>query len=252
MMLKQEVKNAMKKLGFSEYNIIVYETLLKEKELDARQLSQKTHVPYSRVYEVLNEMIEKGYIVKLDGRPSTYIPRSPIDVLQDIQSKQEHEFRTNSAIVKETLMNIYSEKRSAHNTQITITYGKNVIITHIKNLIKNAVRRLNIIIKDVDLILNDILDELKLLKLKHVKTKLIMPTNIQDDDRIKGLQDIGEFKFMKIPPWNFVLGDDKNAVLMTAGAYLKSVSEDIIGISAGHSATGFVLKELFTNLWLNL
>nr|MDO8115727.1 helix-turn-helix domain-containing protein [Candidatus Sigynarchaeota archaeon] len=249
MSIKPEVREALKKLGFSEYNIIIYETLLKEKEMDARVLSQKTRVPYSRVYEILNEMIEKGQIIKHDGRPSTYIPRSPIDVLQSIQHVQESEFQTNSMIVKEPLMGIYSENRSAQNAQLTITYGKSMNVVHLKNAIKNSVRSLQLILNDFDLFFDEMLDELKLLKLKHVSSQFVLAESVQKDPRVQSIIDLGEFKFVKHPPLNLIIVDEQNTIMVAAGDYVKNVSEDIIGVSFSHSSTAFILRSMFKNIW---
>jgi sugar-specific transcriptional regulator TrmB len=252
MSIKPEVKEAMKKLGFSEYNIIIYETLLKEKELDARVLSQKTQVPYSRVYEILNEMIEKGFIIKLDGRPSTYVPKSPIDVLQGIQQQYEKEFAVNSAIVKEPLMSFFSETRSAQTAQISITYGKATNVVHVKNLIRNAVRSICMLVTDYDLLFPDILDELKLLKLKHVKPLIILSRKLEKNKDVTALQDTGDIKFMGVPPTNMFVADDQNVLIVAAGDYVKNMSEDMVGVSMSHASMGFISKLIFKNLWDNL
>ena len=247
MSIKPEIKEAMKRLGFSDYNIIIYETLLREKELDARILSQKTKVPYSRVYEILNEMIEKGFIVKLDGRPSTYTPKSPIDVLQGIQEQYEREFRDNSNLVKEPLMSLFSEQRSAQTTQMTITYGRPSNVVHMKNLIKNAVRSVSIVLVDFDVIFPEILDELRLLKLKHAKAQMIVPEG--HDDEIEPLREMIEMKVVAMPAVNLVVTDDTNVLFISAGDYLKNVSEDMIGVSMVHASTSFIARKLFENLW---
>nr|MDO8083529.1 helix-turn-helix domain-containing protein [Candidatus Sigynarchaeum springense] len=252
MSIKPEVKEAMKKLGFSDYNIIIYETLLKEKELDARVLSQKTQVPYSRVYEILNEMIEKGFIIKLDGRPSTYVPKSPIDVLQGIQQQYEREFAINSAIVKEPLMSFFSETRSAQTAQISITYGKATNLVHVKNVIRSAVRALYMIVTDYDLLVPDILDEIKLLKLKHVRPQIILSSKHEKNKEVPALQDTGDVKFMGVPPTNMVIADDQNVLIVAAGNYVKNMSEDMVGVSMSHASTGFITKILFKNLWDNM
>jgi sugar-specific transcriptional regulator TrmB len=252
MSIKLEVKESLRKLGFSDYNIIIYETLLAEKELDARVLSMKTKVPYSRVYEILNEMIEKGFITKLDGRPSTYVPKSPIDVLQGIQQMQEKEFTENSAIVKDPLMNLYSETRSVQNAQVSITYGKATNIIHMKNLIKNSVRSISIMIVDFDILFPSILDELKLLKLKHVLPQVILPADHETDKDVVALNEAGQFKFMAIPLSNMIIADEQNVLLVAAGDYLKNVSEDMIGVSMSHASTGFIMKLMFKNLWEGL
>ncbi|MHA1610466.1 MAG: helix-turn-helix domain-containing protein, partial [Promethearchaeota archaeon] len=71
--IKSEVRAAMKNLGFSDYFTNIYIALLEFGESSAQTLSDVTKVPYSRIYEVLNEMIRKKIITKIDGRPSTFI-----------------------------------------------------------------------------------------------------------------------------------------------------------------------------------
>lgn len=249
MSLKPEAREALKNLGFSEYNIIIYETLLKEHEIDARVLSQRTKVPYSRVYEVLNEMIEKGFIVKIDGRPSTYVPKSPVDVLQEIYQRQEEAFTRNSSLVKEPLMSLFNETRSAHTAQVTITYGVKTNVTHVKNLVKNAVLSLSCVLHDASIILPEIIDELKVLKIKNVKPRILLPASMASDDIVASIKDLGETRFMAVPPANLVIADEKNAMFVVAGDYVKNVSEDMVGMSMSHASAVFVAKQLFKHVW---
>lgn len=250
MSLKEEVKRSLRNLGFSDYNILIYETLLRDRELDARQLSTKTKVPYSRVYEILNEMIDKGYIIKMDGRPSTYVPRSPIDVLQHIHNTQEKAFQHNSDLVRETLMRIYSEKKSAHQANVTIIYGKDSNLTHLRTVIKNSIRSLHLMMKDFEMFIDGITEELKLLSLKHVKARFILPRKVKArEDIIKILEKLGQVKYLDNVPSNVILSDEKNAIFLSAGNYLESVPEDMIGISMAHAALALVGRSLFQGAW---
>ena len=252
MSVKPNVKEVLRELGFSDYNIIIYHTLLKEKELDARELSQKTKVPYSRIYEILNEMIDKGIIIKLDGRPSTYIPKSPMDVLQGIQQNQEEKFMVNSTIVKEPLMSLYSETRSAHTTPTTITYGQETNLVHLNNMINHAVRSVNLILTQFDTFCPNIIDELKVLPLKNVKSRFILPETAKNSKFIKEIAEIGDIRYIKIPPVTLLIADDQNTIILASGEYLKNVSEDMIGITFAHAATNFISKQLFDNIWQSL
>ncbi|MHA1699866.1 MAG: TrmB family transcriptional regulator [Promethearchaeota archaeon] len=249
MPLKLEVKKALKSLGFSDYNIIIYETLLREKELDARQLSQKAKVPYSRVYEILNDMIEKRYIIKLDGRPSTYKPCSPIDVLKEIQKRRDQEFEQNSKIVKDTLMNIFTEKRSAATANVAITFGMSTNTTRMLNVIKNAVRSISMIIRDEAVFIPKIMGELSLLKLKHVKAKILLSSSSKSKAYIEEISRVAEIKYLDDPPITLLIGDEQNVLIIAAGDYLKKVSDDLVGMSISNSPSAFVINSLFQNLW---
>ena len=57
--VKPEIRNAMKSIGFTDYFINLFVTLLNCGEMNAHELSDITQVPYSRIYEILNEMVAK-------------------------------------------------------------------------------------------------------------------------------------------------------------------------------------------------
>jgi len=65
-------KSLEKKIGLTSYEIKTFSTLLKSGEATASDLSQKSGVPYSKIYEVLGSLEEKGWIGSDDSRPTKY------------------------------------------------------------------------------------------------------------------------------------------------------------------------------------
>ncbi len=53
MSISDKSRKALEKIGLTSYEIRTFSSLLKAKELTASDLSQKSGVPYSKIYEVL-------------------------------------------------------------------------------------------------------------------------------------------------------------------------------------------------------
>ena len=62
MSISDKTRKALEKIGLTSYEIKTFSSLLKAGELTASELSQKSGVPYSKIYEVLGILEEKGWI----------------------------------------------------------------------------------------------------------------------------------------------------------------------------------------------
>ena len=75
--------------GFTEYEAKAYLALLHEHPTTGYQISKKSGVPRSMVYEALGRLYARGAVLETrDGRATLYRPLPP-DVLLD-QREQEH------------------------------------------------------------------------------------------------------------------------------------------------------------------
>ena len=62
MSLSDKTKKAMEEVGLGSYEIKVYISLLENGSMPASEISKKSNVPYSKIYEVLNSLEERGWI----------------------------------------------------------------------------------------------------------------------------------------------------------------------------------------------
>jgi len=61
-------------LGFSQNEEKVYTTLLRNKMLNGYEIAKLSGVSRSLVYEVVNRLVGKGILIRLEGEPNYYIP----------------------------------------------------------------------------------------------------------------------------------------------------------------------------------
>lgn len=62
----------LKGLGLSTYEAAAYASLLRLGTADASLVAQKASIPFGRVYDVLNNLVERGLLTLHEGRPKQY------------------------------------------------------------------------------------------------------------------------------------------------------------------------------------
>ncbi|OLS15868.1 MAG: sugar-specific transcriptional regulator, TrmB family [Promethearchaeota archaeon CR_4] len=240
----------MKNLGFTDYFVSIYVTLLKHKELDARRLSELPNVPYSRVYEVLNEMIEKGVIIKIDGRPSTYSATTPREMLTSLQANQNQFFEQNARVIRPYLESLFGPEKSAVETSLSIIYGNNAICARLTNVIKSTAQSLSLAIADLEAYFPPISTELERLKARNVHITVIV------DDSQKGTPNFNQISSLvsvKTSPdllGTFAIADGINVLIISPKATQGSTHTplEVIGLSSSHSSVAYVFQAIFQKI----
>ena len=101
MSVSDKTKKSLENIGLTSYEIRSYTTLLKEGEINASEISEKSSVPYSKIYEVLGVLEEKGWIGSDDSRPTKYFAKSPTTAPVPINSSHLRSyFRTSTVLSK--------------------------------------------------------------------------------------------------------------------------------------------------------
>ena len=86
------VVEELKAFGLSGYEAQAYATLLFLGPTDATTLSQKTGIPFGRVYDVLNALVEKNVLHVHDVRPKQYRALPPRIALSALLAQRRREF----------------------------------------------------------------------------------------------------------------------------------------------------------------
>jgi HTH-type transcriptional regulator, sugar sensing transcriptional regulator len=83
--------NLLEKLGLTEYEAKTLGTIFKLKEAEAPVISRVAQVPKTRVYDVLEKLINRGLLIEIKGRPKLYRtinPEKAIDKLIENKKSQ--------------------------------------------------------------------------------------------------------------------------------------------------------------------
>ena len=74
---------ALSELGLNEYETRAYITILEGGVVVAREVSDRSSIPYAKVYQVLESLVGKQLIIGDEGRPRKFQSRDPRDALND-------------------------------------------------------------------------------------------------------------------------------------------------------------------------
>lgn len=81
----------LKGFGLSTYEASAYSVLLRLGVADASTIAQKADIPFGRVYDVLNGLIERGLLSLQDGRPKQYRALQPRVAMTALLAQRKRE-----------------------------------------------------------------------------------------------------------------------------------------------------------------
>jgi sugar-specific transcriptional regulator TrmB len=70
--MKEAVCEDLMEIGLTESQARTYISLIENGPLTAKEISETSAVPYSRIYDVLGELVADGWILELEGTPKQY------------------------------------------------------------------------------------------------------------------------------------------------------------------------------------
>jgi HTH-type transcriptional regulator, sugar sensing transcriptional regulator len=131
MNIKDEIIDKLMTIGFNKYEAKVYLTLLESKEITAYEISKRSGVPQSKIYETVRSLVSRG-ISSMNGSEPIKYSALPLDeFLNSYKSSTE----TTIDYLKENINNINSAQSSDYIWHFN---GKDSIMNKAKAMIKNA------------------------------------------------------------------------------------------------------------------
>ena len=131
--------STLKGIGLTMYEAQAYVTLTSLIQATADEVSKSSGIPRSKIYDVLKKLSEKDFIEIEDGRPLTYVVKSPVEVLS--HEKEKIDSQIEDVIVR--LTNIYENGMSQVQAPIWRIYGVEKIINQELEIIQRAKNTIN-------------------------------------------------------------------------------------------------------------
>lgn len=124
----------LKGMGLTMYEAQAYVTLTSLISATAVEISEKSNIPRSKIYDVLKKLNEKNFLEIEDGRPLVYTVKSPVEVLS--REKERLDRQIEDSITR--LTNIYENGISQIQAPIWRIYGVEKIINKELEIIKRS------------------------------------------------------------------------------------------------------------------
>jgi sugar-specific transcriptional regulator TrmB len=139
----------MEDLGMTGYEIRVYTSLLDTGAMTAADISKKSGVPYSKIYEVLNSLEDKGWLESDSSRPQKFFPKSPSTALEAMRMRSENNFRESQSAIVSELMPMYTKSGIKEKPEIWVVRGLYNIAAKVSEIVQNCQQELLVALPSV-------------------------------------------------------------------------------------------------------
>ncbi len=138
MSINENTRDALREMGLNAYEIDAYIVLLEGGQMTAMEISQQATVPYSKMYEVLNSLKEKGWIKSSETRPFKYYPVPPLEATRFTKLQLEDKYLNWENTVGENLQPLYEKRELVERPDMLILRGQQAVLTKFEEVLKKA------------------------------------------------------------------------------------------------------------------
>jgi len=138
MSINEDTRVALREMGLNAYEIDAYIVLLEGGQMTAMEISQQATVPYSKMYEVLNSLKEKGWIKNTESRPFKYYPVPPLEATRFTKLRLEDKYLKWENTVAENLQPLYEKRELVERPDMLILRGQQAVLTKLEEVLKKA------------------------------------------------------------------------------------------------------------------
>ena len=248
MSISDKTRKSLDKIGLTSYEIRTFTSLLKGGELTASDLSQKSGVPYSKIYEVLGTLEEKGWVGSDDSRPTKYFAKSPATALETTKQKKDSDFKENQNIILNELIPLYEKSGTSERPDIWVLSGTVNIVSKVLEMIDSCKNEVMIAIpRASEGLIKQALPKLRLLHDKGVDITILISDSL-DKDALKAISRVATVKVKKGLFGGGIISDKRYVVILLGPEVSDSASADIVAIWADHAGLAGFAREYFEYL----
>ena len=249
MSISDRSRKAMENLGLTSYEIRVYLSLLDAGSMTAADISKKSGVPYSKIYEVLNTLEEKGWLESDSSRPQKFFPKSPSSALESMRLHHENNFRESQSTVVNELMPMYTKSGIKERPEIWVARGVFNIAAKVNEIIQNSQQELLVALPHVaENVAKPLQPVIRTLHDRGVKIHVLASAKI-NPDTVKALSRVAEVRLKDGLFGGGVIGDGKHVVILLGEGTGEGGSFEPIAIWADHAGLAGFAKGYFQYLW---
>ena len=84
----------LRTLGWSKYEAVAYEALLRKYPVTGYAIAQSTGIPQPKIYDVLSRLRKKKYVMVVEENPTLYAPIPPDELLRRVEAESQNTLST--------------------------------------------------------------------------------------------------------------------------------------------------------------
>ena len=245
-MVSDRVRKALQELGLTEYETRTYIALVENGPMTASEISEVAQVPYSKVYEILGALDQKGFIEVHGGRPARYVAKSPATALESIRLLMERKMKGYEELVLSELMPIYEKRGAREKPDIWILRGEESILGKLKEVAARSEHELLIAAPILTKPLIESLQPLVTAARARGCEVHVMVSKVADQKLVRRLAEVAEVRRREQMFGGGVISDSREVVIVFAE---EEGVGGFIAIWSDHPGLAKYAKNYFEYLW---
>jgi sugar-specific transcriptional regulator TrmB len=260
MVATMEVLDALKSIGLNLYERKIFVALLAKGVATAAEVSEIASVPRSRSYDVLESLVDKGFVVFQPSKPIKYMALAPKDALDRMQENvMKRQAETIERIEKLKISPIIKDMEKVYKEGLNLVEpadmtgtlkGTSIIDRQLQSIFKTAKKSINIVTTEQGFtsLYSRHYRILKKIGKSGVKLKIAAPF-IPGSEAAKGLADIAELRAIKAAAGRLVTVDDEHVIMaLTDDKKVHETQDTIFWANSPHVVSN-VAQPLFRQIW---
>lgn len=240
----EEAKQVLREIGLNAYEIDAYVALLEGGQMTAMEISKKANVPYSKIYGVLNSLIDKRWIKSVESRPSKYYPIQPLDALTTAKLRLEDKYKSWEQTIASELQPLYEKREIIERPDIIILHGQQGVMAKLEETVRKARKEIMIAAPEfAKTVITSSTVFLEALQNTRVNIKLMVSGKAKDWRNLEGLTGIGELRVRGQMFGGGIIVDGKEAMLFLGEG------KRILVIWSNHVGLVQFARDYFQFLW---
>jgi len=244
--LTEKAGAALEALGLTKAEVRAYVALIEKGTMNASEISRAARIPYSKVYEALEDLHAKGWIEEQHSRPILYTAKAPETAIEEMNTRYEAERKEKEMLALKELTGIYENKGEQERPEIWILRGTGQILSQLRSLVLDCRNEMLIALPSaLAPYAEEIVALLMALKEKGVKIEMLTGEDL-DKDALALLSTVAEVRKRNTLYGGGVIADSKQVVLLLGGGETESSA---LAIWADHVGLAGFAKDYFQMLW---
>ena len=255
-----EILNDLLEIGMTEYEAKVYQALLQQETISASDLVLMSGVPRGRIYDVINQLISKGFCITILGTIKKFKAEDPETAIKNL-IEQEKKKEVLMLEIARNLQAKYNNKKESPATfdYINVLTSKQSQINKFQELEESAKKFILTFNKKPYVIITASMKEIrsfsepqrKIIK-RGVKTKGIYEADSDTDENfeiwIRYFEEIGEeVRICRELPLKMLISDESKVMLSLHSEHHDKFN--LLSMVVEHSDLTNALIKLFYFYW---
>lgn len=108
----KDIENALSELGLNKYEARAYLALITEGASTAKNVSDITGIPYGKVYEVIDSLVMKGFVMTLPTKPMKCKALSPADAINSAKKNLHKRLKTVENVILTEIEPLFAQNKN--------------------------------------------------------------------------------------------------------------------------------------------